>query len=709
MTSPIQSSVLQKKIILGVCSGVGIIILFLASIPLWFDIERYRPEVVSISEKFLNGKLTLGKLTFSVWGKLRFKVDGLSLTDLAGEKVLAVKYFEGEISLPSIFSESPCVVVTLDKPEINIIKSKQGKINVLNLLKLQPDPPAYRQEKINQESEPRQKKGSNALQSIAPSYLSEFINRLQVDLRLTHAQILYRDPAAEVNLAFKNVNIEATHFSLLRPSQIMIAADLETRFGKTSLVKGPFELKTEIDFRPEANDSAGLRVQASSDLTKLEIVLANGFKKKKGEAASFLCDLVKTSKDIKGNFSLQVPGFQLSMRTKMLSFDRPEGDIQFSSTVMDLDKMFADKERGESGETDPLNKKESARGPEKITSSQKTESLDEMLVELRRNSFFKNSIFNIKGNFKNIKTKGILIPFLESSAILKGGVISLKQLKIDLLGGQGTATGELNLMTPIPTYRLSAEFKGLQLAQAIDSQSELLKNSVIGKAQFQFSGKGEGLNPEMAKTKFSGRGSFKVTEARFISLDVGRWVGQGIGSSFLKVVEQVPLLKGKQMPSQVKIESRYDFISSDFTINKGLLEAPNFIAKAVSQKGLDLKGLTELTLKDCGLKARWQVIDTYNLTKARDISLEQGGVKIEHLLAEDNSPVSFPIEIDGTCQAPQFNYEAMSGPLIKVALKNVALGVSKRLTQELGKRLQTEIIHRAGKPLGDALKNIFGK
>ena len=163
------------------------------------------------------------------------------------------------------------------------------------------------------------------------------------------------------------------------------------------------------------------------------------------------------------------------------------------------------------------------------------------------------------------------------------------------------------------------------------------------------------------------------------------------------------------MPSQVKIESRYDFISSDFTINKGLLEAPNFIAKAVSQKGLDLKGLTELTLKDCGLKARWQVIDTYNLTKARDISLEQGGVKIEHLLAEDNSPVSFPIEIDGTCQAPQFNYEAMSGPLIKVALKNVALGVSKRLTQELGKRLQTEIIHRAGKPLGDALKNIFGK
>ena len=91
MTSPIQSSVLQKKIILGVCSGVGIIILFLASIPLWFDIEHYRPEVVSISEKFLNGKLTLGKLTFSVWGKLRFKVDGLSLTDLAGEKVLAVK------------------------------------------------------------------------------------------------------------------------------------------------------------------------------------------------------------------------------------------------------------------------------------------------------------------------------------------------------------------------------------------------------------------------------------------------------------------------------------------------------------------------------------------------------------------------------------------------------------------------------------------
>lgn len=86
MTSPVQSSVLQKKIILGGCSAVGIIILFLASTPLWFDIDHYRPKVVSISEEFLNGKLTLGKLTFSLWGKLRFKVDGLTLTDLAGGK-----------------------------------------------------------------------------------------------------------------------------------------------------------------------------------------------------------------------------------------------------------------------------------------------------------------------------------------------------------------------------------------------------------------------------------------------------------------------------------------------------------------------------------------------------------------------------------------------------------------------------------------------
>ncbi|MSP18961.1 MAG: hypothetical protein EXR74_05265 [Bdellovibrionales bacterium] len=709
MTSPIQSRLLQKKIFLGFCSIVGIVILILAAIPLWFDVDHYRPQMVSVSEEFLNGKLTLGKLTFSVWGKLRFKVDGLALTDLAGEKILAVKYFEGEISLPSIFSKSPCVVFTLDKPEINITKSKQGKINLLDLVKIQPDPLAHRQEKINQESESRQKKSSEALPSVAPSYLAEFIKRLQVDLRLTDAQILYRDPAAEVNLEFKKVNIEATHFSLLRPSQIMIAADLETRFGKSLLVKGPFELKVAIDFRPQANDPVAARVQASSDLTKLEIVLANGFQKKKGEAASFLCDLVKTSKDIKGDFSFEVPGFQLSMKTKMVSFDRPQGDIQFSSAAMDLDKILGGREGSESAKTDLLNKKGSSRGAQKVAPREKTASLDEMLLELRRNSIFKNSIFNIKLNFKNIKTQGIRIPFLESFAILKGGVISLKQLKIDLLGGQGTAIGELDLMTPIPTYRLSADFKGLQLAQAIDSQSELLKNSVIGKAQFQFSGKGEGLNPEMAKTKFSGKGSFKVTEARFISLDVGRWVGQGMGPSFLKVVEQVPLLKGKQMPSQVTIESRYDFISSDFTINKGILEAPNFIAKAVSQKGLDLKGLTELTLKDCGLKARWQVIDTYNLTKARDISLEQGGIKIEHLLAEGTSPVSFPIEIDGTCQAPQFNYEAMSGPLIKVALKNVAFGVSKRLTQELGKSLQTEIIHQAGKPLGDALKHIFGK
>jgi hypothetical protein len=186
-----------------------------------------------------------------------------------------------------------------------------------------------------------------------------------------------------------------------------------------------------------------------------------------------------------------------------------------------------------------------------------------------------------------------------------------------------------------------------------------------------------------------------------------------VNKSINDLSAKVPALKNQKLHAPGNIDSKYEFIESDFTIAGGKFSAPNFHAKAEKDHGIDLKGDTQLGLKDYALGAHWLLIDTYNLTKARDLSVNIGGVQVDHILADGNNPVQFPVVVTGTALAPNTNYTAVPEALAKVAMSNIAKAttghakaqVQKQLSEQLQKANAPAPVQNAVQDLG---KKLFG-
>ena len=156
-------------------------------------------------------------------------------------------------------------------------------------------------------------------------------------------------------------------------------------------------------------------------------------------------------------------------------------------------------------------------------------------------------------------------------------------------------------------------------------------------------------------------------------------------------------------------------ISSHFSIQNGKFTAPDFVAKAIANQGIDLKGSTSANLLDETLDVSWDVIDTYNLTHAKDLSVEQSGVKVEHILADGSSPVHFPIHVGCKMSAPCYSYSEVPLFLSKIVLGNVSRAVTGKAKEKLHEELQkrgSSIIEQVAPPsiqnqLKNGLKGLF--
>jgi hypothetical protein len=179
-------------------------------------------------------------------------------------------------------------------------------------------------------------------------------------------------------------------------------------------------------------------------------------------------------------------------------------------------------------------------------------------------------------------------------------------------------------------------------------------------------------------------------------------VVDAVNGAIAKAAEKVPLLKGKSLPEKLPSGgSRYDSISSSFSIRDGKFSSPDFTAKAAPSRGVDLRGATTVGIIDHSLQANWEVIDTYNLTHARDISIDVLGGHADHVLAQGSGPVQFPVAVGGTLLAPKFDYGPTTEYLAKVAIGNAA--------GALRKGAENKILNQAPPAIQNALKGLFGQ
>lgn len=685
-----------RKSILGLLALMGFLFVFLASIPIWFNVDQYRPQIAAAITPYISGHVQLGKLSLSAWGGLKVGVANLQISDIAGESVISSESLDVNIPLKSLVGATPSLTLNVRSPKIQIRKDKQGELNVLKLIKNNP----------YESSQPSPKSSTMKTETDEKnSELPDFLRRAEFNLNLVDADILYLDLSTQDSQRLKSINIEANRISLKQPSDFKLSAILDVNSTKGWKIQGP--LLIEGTFEPK-QDSLGLgqgKIKAKSQLDSLRIESFDGYKKDKGTVGLIKVDWEKDVQGHQGLFQFEIPGLDLKVKVNLEPTESIRGEIKIASNRIDLDQLLPAKLSPEnrSDKENQVNKVKESSGN---GASQK--SFDVTLAEFKKNPWFLKSDLGITFDLKELKSKGIRISDFIADSRLKDGLLNIRSIKANLLGGTGEINALVNLKNSLVNYSIKMDFKDLRLGDAIASQNPWLQNTVTGLGAFTFSGTGAGLDPDLAKSHFVGRGNVKIVKAKFATLNLGEIVSEGLGKSFLKLAEQIPGFQGSNLSQVGKIQSEYEILGGDFNISQGVFEASNFVGKPYPNKGLDLFGNTRVAFKDCSLSADWKVQDTYNLTKARDLALETGGVRIEHILAEGNHPVVFPIKMGGTCAEPKVNYDAISADLIRVAVGNVTRGAAKKAVSEVGKRLQEELGKKAAQPIKDVLKGIFG-
>ena len=174
-----------------------------------------------------------------------------------------------------------------------------------------------------------------------------------------------------------------------------------------------------------------------------------------------------------------------------------------------------------------------------------------------------------------------------------------------------------------------------------------------------------------------------------------------LSGSLGKIAGKVPMLAGKKINPSANSGSKYDVISSNFTINNGILDAPNFMAKAAPKAGIDIRGSTKMGLIDESLDAKWELVDTQRVTGADQLSVNLAGTTLNNVLAKsEKDPVIIPITVGCKWSAPCPNYSQLPE-----YFAGIALG---RLSSGAGGAAKTQATNAIKQGVTNGLKKLFG-
>jgi uncharacterized protein involved in outer membrane biogenesis len=811
-----------KKILIAVGALFALMVVAIVAIPFFVDVDKYRPQIVTKANEYLNGKLELGKLSLSLWGQIKVRIDGLSISDPSGQKVFSVQDAYFHIPFTSVFAGSPELILKADNPVVLAIKDKRGKLNMMGLVKAQPTPAAGTPSAATPSS------GGSASSVTVPL----FVARARMGVEVLHAKVTYRDATTDFTSEFPDMNLEIKDLSLTRTAQVRFWTDIDTKLGKTFALKGPIKLDGKIKpelvnskfdhvtlgFKFDMDDTemssgaifhkakgvpcnAELSVTASAKEAKIEKMnahfhnaeiqssgvisnlgaapaaagqpapspvvqfqaksnsidfkpwnelvpmlkeydlsgsahfdaSANGPADKLAYKAKFGVDglsakgpmlkakpvigadlTVSTDKVDHFGLSVKAPGNDLEISGSLNSFTAPKILAKLASPGMDLDQLVDFPPPAKKGAAAPGAGGGGGGGSAPAAGGGKgAADYDALLAPLRENKMLAATDATLTTDIKFIKAYNVRISDIGAKVTFKDLTAALDGFRMKIFSGNIKSDFAVALRPAHPTYKFSSTVEGLVIQDAVESQFAFLKNTLLGKANFSMNGSGASFNPDPAIANLTAKGSMKVADATFATIDIGKMVTEALNSSIEKVGDKVPALKGKKLPGLGQNgTSKFDYISSDFTIAGGKFSAPNFVAKAQKDKGIDLAGNTTVGLKDNSLNAEWKVIDTYNLTKARDLSVNVAGTDVPHILAKGNDPVQFPIHVGGTLTEPTKSYTEVPEYFAGVAVANVTAAATGKAKAQVAQQVQ-KLIPKGAPPaiqngLGGLSKKLFG-
>lgn len=541
-----------------------------------------------------------------------------------------------------------------------------------------------------------------------PAHLSSTFTATQSSANIEQMEVVFFNAKVDGKMAVKDWDKEGTLSLNIKSNEV----PLEPWGELLPSLKG-HELSGSANFTAMAN-GAMLNPQYAVEANLKDFKAKNPKLKVVPLVKAHLKVVTDKVEDL--SFSLEAPGSQLIGKGTVENFKKPKVDFKLTSTGLDLDSFMdlktAAEKKAEGGKTaNSAPSTGNAEGKKQATAPATTaeEDMDILLEPLRQNEMAKNMVGTFKVNFASLKAYDVKMTDMNIAMSMKNLNFSVDSASVKMWDSEMKGKMGIDMLPKTPTYKFNFDVAHLNLQKAVESRFALFKNTLLGNANFTMDGSGQSFTSSKAKKNLNSKGNLTVKDASFTTIDIVKVAGEGINKT---VSDKIPAAKDKKVNISDNTQGKYTSVSSDFTISNGVFNAPNFFAKAEPNKGIDIKGTTQMNILDYGLKANWELMDTYNITHARDLSVEQNGVRVEHILAEGNDPVRIPIVVEGTAMDPKVSYTAAFEALSKVALKNIGNAVADKAKAEAKKQLEDaaqKAVKQASPQIQDAVKNLGGK
>jgi|GEM_PF-6105244 len=300
----------------------------LASIPLFVDVDQYRPMIVEEANKRINGKLELGKLKLSLWGAIKIQADSIKLhVNGFPEPLVDTKDFHVEIPILSLLRQTPEGIAVLESPKISVVKELNGKMNAMELMRTTAEvevvpstqttafSPFVADDLAVTDSAPEKKKGAAKREGISPlpkdakvpapkedraaippqqvapaapaapsspTKVPAIIAGAKIGLRIKNGDVRYSDKVSKSDYQVNGLDLDARNLGLGSTMDISLKAPMKGS-SPTMSFEGPVTAETQLSPVLVAGVVKSIRGRLDLDATALRVELKGGaFRKPEG-------------------------------------------------------------------------------------------------------------------------------------------------------------------------------------------------------------------------------------------------------------------------------------------------------------------------------------------------------------------------------------------------------------------------------------------
>ncbi len=546
-----------KWLLIAVCGLVGLIIVALLVIPMFVDVQKYKPQ---IEEKVFEAT---GR-PFSIGGDLDlslFPWAGISFSDLQlgnppgfkEKNFLSVKSFEVRVKLlPLISKDIQVKRFIVEGPRVVLEKNKSGRVNWEGLGK-----PQEKERTPKEKKEPPSDKAGEGL-PIAALTVGEFA--------ITQGAFLWIDQLKGERREIADLDLRLQDFSLERPIQLALSASIDGKPLSLSGKIGPLgkepgkgtmlldlsvkvlkQLAMDLNGQivdPATRQEFDLAVKVSPfSPRKLVNELGQDFPVKTSDPEAL--NTVAFKAKLKGNPKsvavsdgiLELDDSSLNFSVEAKHFSQP--DVAFDLT---LDKIDLDRYLPPASEKKPDSKKEAAKPTSKKTDYNPLRKL----------------VLNGTIKIAELKAKGAKIEDLNLKVSGKNGLFRLDPLTLKLYQGNLSTKGDLDVRSDVPRTTMALSAQAIQVSPLL--KDVLKKDFLEGTLKAQVDIAMVGDDPDKIKGTLNGNGDLLFTDGAIVGIDLPGMI-RNVQSTF-------------GLAERVKERPRTDFseLHSPFTLSNGVFD-----------------------------------------------------------------------------------------------------------------------------------------